>query len=1177
LLTALAGASTLIVLAIPTSACADTTLLGTPSALPFSEASGPAGPHDIARPSRADRQRITRAYQRLPLAFDANNGQAAPRTRFLAQGPGYSLGLTRRGMHLALTRATGRRNRSRTDELSLSLVGSRHASLSASRRLPGTSNYLIGADRSRWATGVRSFQRVTYRHPWAGIDALLSGGQAALRYDFLVHPGAHPDRIAVGVRGARALHLDRHGHLVMTLGDKRIVQARPVAYQRAGGERHRVGARYVLDGRTLGIRLGHYDHARPLLIDPTLNYSTYLGGSGVDEGRGIAVDSAGNAYVTGSTASNPFPTSGAIQSSYGGGGDAFVAKFDPSASGASSLVYSTYLGGSSEELARGIAVDSAGSAYVIGYTGSANFPKTTGAFDESFGGIRDAFVAKLNPAGSALSYSTYLGDTGQDEGDGIAVDSAGSAYVTGTTSSSGFPVTAGAFQVTKASGAGGFDGFVTKLNTAGSALTYSTYLGGASLDEGFGIALDTAGNAEVAGETFSIDFPTTVGAFQTVNAGDSDVFAAKLNTTGTALVYSTYLGGSGSDIGRGVAVDSAGSAYITGATGSADFPTTLGAFQDGNAGGNDAFLTKLNATGTGPSYSTYLGGSSGDQGNGIAVDSAGTAYVTGAAGSANFPTTPGAFQTANAGGPGGVDAFVTKLDPSASGASSLGYSTYLGGSGEDHGDGIAVDAAGSVYVTGYTNTANFPTTAGAFQPTAAGFDAFVAMLGRASPTLMTNASPGVAAGGEIHDTATIAGGFNPTGQITFDLYGPNDSNCSGTPAFTDSKPVSGNGSYDSLSFAPAQAGVYRWTASYSGDSDNNPAVTACNDANESVTVSPANPSLATNASAGVVVGGQIHDTATLAAGFNPTGQITFNLYVPDDSSCSGPPAFMDTKSVSGNASYDSLSFTPTQAGVYRWTASYSGDANNNAVSSACNAVDESVTVSQAPPTLTTSASPDIALGGSVHDTATLAGGSSPTGEIAFKLYGPDDSLCSGSPVFTDTKAVSGNGDYQSADITPTAPGTYRWTASYSGDSNNNNASTACNEGSESVAVQRPELGDFRLDPERFAVAKGNTPIGPPLPKAAKTPRGSTIELTLNAAALVHFRVERQRAQPPPPSSRKRRGFNRDLDAGPNSIPFTGRLYGRALRPGHYLLFARPIGDAGRTYPRLSAPFVIVAG
>ncbi|MCP4557291.1 MAG: hypothetical protein GY836_17945, partial [Herbaspirillum sp.] len=384
----------------------------------------------------------------------------------------------------------------------------------------------------------------------------------------------------------------------------------------------------------------------------TLVYSTYLGGGGIDRGYGIAVDGSGNAYVTGYTGSTDFPTAQAFQGTYAGGSwDAFVSKVAPSGG---TLVYSTYLGGGSGDSASGIALDTSGAAYVTGYTWSTNFP-TGQAFQGALGGggNYDAFVSKLAPGGTALTYSTYLGGAGYETGNGIAVDGSGNAYVTGYTTSTDFP-TAQAFQGTRP---GDYDAFVSKLAPSGATLTYSTYLGGGSIDYGRGIAVDNSGNAYVTGETFSTDFPTAQ-AFQGTNVGASwDAFVSKLAPSGAALAYSTYLGGGAGDFGFGIAVDNPGNAYVTGQTGSADFPTGQ-ALQGTNAGSSDAFVSKLAPTGATLTYSTYLGGFFNDFGYGIAVDTSGNAYVTGFTGSYDFPTAQ-AFQGTNAGGD--YDAFVFKI------------------------------------------------------------------------------------------------------------------------------------------------------------------------------------------------------------------------------------------------------------------------------------------------------------------------------------------------------------------------------------------------------------------------------------------------------------------------------------------------------------------------------------
>ena len=471
-----------------------------------------------------------------------------------------------------------------------------------------------------------------------------------------------------------------------------------------------------------------------------LVYSTYLGGNNADNGNAIAVDGSGDAYITGQAYSPNFPTtSGALQTGLGSGArNAFATELNPTGA---ALVYSTYIGGGGAEEGSGIAVDGTGSAYVTGHTTSTVFPTTTGASQTALGasGAQNVFITKLNPAGTALIYSTYLGGSLIDSGAGIAVDGSGDAYITGYTSSTNFPATPGAVQsALGGSGSAQSNAFVTELNATGAALVYSTYLGGSGSDNGAGIALDSSSNAYITGFTSSTDFPTTLDAFQTTLGGSGstqeNAFVTKLNATGTALVYSTYLGGNARDYGLGIAVDGSGNAYVTGSTSSTDFPTTSGAFQTRLGGGgsaqSNAFVTKLNAGGAGLVYSTYLGGSLSDGGNGIAVDSSDAAYVTGATTSTDFPIAGSAYLTSFGGYGGNSTAFVTKLDAAGT---ALVYSTYLGGGSGGNGEagnGIAIDSAGNAYVTGYTVSSNFPTTADALQINTGGGtpDGFVTKL-----------------------------------------------------------------------------------------------------------------------------------------------------------------------------------------------------------------------------------------------------------------------------------------------------------------------------------------------------------------------------------------------------------------------------------------------------------------
>ncbi len=585
--------------------------------------------------------------------------------------------------------------------------------------LPGKSHYFIGNDPKKWRTDVPQYARVEYQDVYPGVSLTYYGNQGQLEYDFVVSPGGDPRRIRLGIEGAEEIHVDAEGNLVLSLPGGEVVEHAPVVYQEFGGGRKVVDGRFILKSRReVGFEVGAYEANRPLVVDPVLVYSTYLGGSGGDFGTGIAVDASGSAYITGSAGSANFPTANPLQASSGGSFDAFVAKLNASGS---ALVYSTYLGGNGIDTGYGIAVDGSGNAYVAGLADSTNFP-TVNPIQAANGGIRDAFVAKLNASGSALVYSTYLGGSGLDLALGIAVDASGNAYVTGGTLSTNFP-TLSPIQVANG---GGMDAFVAKVNAAGSALLYSTYLGGSSGDEGYGITVDASGNAYVTGVAQSANFPTA-NPLQAALSGFADAFVAKLNAAGSALVYSTYLGGSGGETGAGIAVDASGNAYIAGGTSSTNFPT-VNPIQAAMAGGGDAFVAKLNPAGSALVYSTYLGGSGQDQGSGIAVDASGNAHVTGLTYSTDFPTA-NPIQAANG---GSFVAFVAKLNAAGS---ALVYSTYLGGSLGDDGSAIAVDTSGNAYVTGLTYSTNFP-TANPFQAAnGGGGDAFVVKI--------TDTSPGV--------------------------------------------------------------------------------------------------------------------------------------------------------------------------------------------------------------------------------------------------------------------------------------------------------------------------------------------------------------------------------------------------------------------------------------------------
>jgi hypothetical protein len=658
----------------------------------------------------ATRDSIAKSYGNLPLSFEANNGQMDDAVKFLSKGNGYTLFLTSIEAVLSLRRGSLKDKEHivnpnpeadeskpvSKDVIRLKLIGANsNSKITGLDELQGKSNYFIGNDPAKWRTDVTNYAKVKIEDVYRGIDLIYYGNQRQLEYDWIVKPGADPKSIRFAVEGNVDLKVDLHGNLILSEKSELRLN-KPFIYQEIAGSHEEIAGRYILHGtREVGFQLDRYDISQPLVIDPILSYSTYLGGSHQDIGNGIAVDSSGNAYVVGTTGSTNFPTKNPIQASSGGSNDTFVTKL--SASG-NELVYSTFLGGSGGEEGIGIAVDSSGNAYVAGSTSSTNFP-TLNPIQASYAGGGDVYVAKLNASGNALVYSTFLGGSSWDDGHGIAVDSSGNAYVTGLTYSTNFPM----LNPLQASNGGLDDVFVTKLNASGSALVYSTYLGGSHQDAGIGgIAVDSSGNAYVTGMTISTNFPTA-NPFQASRGGGTyDAFVTKLNASGSELIYSTYLGGGYDDIGQGIAVDSSGNAYVTGNTGSSDFPM---ANPLESCTSNRAFVTKLNTSGSELVYSTCLGTY---VGYGIAVDSSGNAYVTGLKSSS-----------------GASVAFFTKLNASGN---ELVYSTYLGGSGDEYAYGIAVDSSGNAYVTGFTTSTDFP-TADPFQASYGGsYDAFVTKI-----------------------------------------------------------------------------------------------------------------------------------------------------------------------------------------------------------------------------------------------------------------------------------------------------------------------------------------------------------------------------------------------------------------------------------------------------------------
>lgn len=674
----------------------------------------------------------------LPLGFEPNRGQTDRRVDFLSRGAGYTLFLTPKEAVFTFLQAAdfqpdplkkpagashSRRKPRAAVALRMEMVhGNAHATAQGEEPLPGVVSYLHGRDTARWKTGVPTCASVRYTDIYPGVDVRYYGTQGRLEYDFVVRPGADTRPIALRFRGAKAMQLGRNGELAIAMPGGQILWKKPLAYQiNADGQRQFVASRYLLDTQRQQVRfvVGHYDARRPLIVDPALCYSTFLGGTGDTYGETITRDASGCAYVAGESSAPDFPiTSGAFQTTQTNS-DVFVSKLNPTGT---SLLYSTFLGGNDTDYANGIAVDANGTAYVTGYTASFDFPTTAGAFQTVSGaGLYSAYVVRLNATGTGLLYSTFLGGTSDQIAWGICIDNAGNAYVTGNTTSSDFPVTMGAYQTVKNTGVAVF---IAKINPAGSALAYATFLNGTGDDFGQALAIDANGNAYVTGHTTSTDFPTTSGAYQSARSGTSAAFVTELNASGSALVYSTYLSGGGDDYAQSIALDADHNAYIAGYTTSTGFASP-GSFQTVSGGSVDGFILKLNASGNGVFYSTYLGGTGNDYIYAVCVDSRGNAYVTGTTSSTDFPTRRGPFRTGMGGGV--TDGFVGKL--SADGKKLL-YATYLGGKDADNITSLALDEHGNVYVTGYTLSSDFPITPGAIQTTLnkAGNCAFVCKL-----------------------------------------------------------------------------------------------------------------------------------------------------------------------------------------------------------------------------------------------------------------------------------------------------------------------------------------------------------------------------------------------------------------------------------------------------------------
>jgi hypothetical protein len=624
----------------------------------------------------------------LPFSFVENRGQARPEIRFTGQGPGFKAWFEAKSIVFQKGGASTR----------MTFVGGADRPVIVPTNPMGaTINYFLGNQPDQWITDLKSYRSLRYRNVWRGIDVVYRADGPRTKTEYLVAPGASVKAIRLRFDGE--VEVQPNGSLVVTGDEGKYEESAPVLYQGEASDPLPVAGRFRKneDG-TVGFETGSYDGRRPLVIDPLIVFSGYFGHAAQTTITAIAVNSYYNIVVAGWTMSASLPASGGAQSKYDGGVDAFVAGFSPAGG---QLQFCTYLGGSADDRAFGIAVDSSNSIYVTGWTSSSNFP-VSNPFQKKLNGTRDAFVAKMNASGSALTFSTYLGGSGSEAGYGIVVDSTGAPVIVGDSTSTNLPVTGGVFQSALA---GTQNAFIAKLSTSGNALTFLTYFGGNGTDHGAAIKLDPSNSVFIGGSTYSTNLPV-LNAFQPYNAGGQDGFLAKLSPGAVSLVFSTYYGGSGGSPGAPEEVNSitvpagSGNLNVGGTTSSIDFPVTPGCLQPTFGGGaTDGFLGRINGTTGAMKNSTYLGGSGDDSINAIDLDPFYRVYATGYTTSSDFPTR-NPVQSSNL---GGMDVFVVKMT-----FQSILWSTYLGGNGNDSGNAIAVDSLNNVVVAGSTGSSSFP-------------------------------------------------------------------------------------------------------------------------------------------------------------------------------------------------------------------------------------------------------------------------------------------------------------------------------------------------------------------------------------------------------------------------------------------------------------------------------------
>lgn len=674
----------------------------------------------------------------LEIPFMENQGQImAKGVRYYAKTSGGTLLVVQDGQLVYALAKSDPENGVRGGAIRESFVGASVSEVRGEGEARTRVNYLKGKDPSEWKRNIPAYNVVSLGEVYDGIELRLKAYGNKVEKLFYLQPGASPERIRARIEGARSLRVSEDGHLEVETGLGVVRFTKPVAYQEVHGDRRYVEVAYVIKGDEYGFIVGPYNTSKELVIDPILNF-TYLGGSVYEYANAVATDTAGNVYVAGWTESTDFPTAGGPSSASSAGYvDVFVAKLDSSLT---TLLAATYLGGSSGDWARALALDPAGNVYVVGTTDSGDFPATGGAYDTSFNGsAHDVFVAKLDGNLQNLLGATYLGGNGREDAFAVAIDARPSVtqtvVVAGRTASTDFPTSTGAYTSTLS---GSYDAFISRLDENLQTLVASTYLGGNGIDAARAVTVTATGDVYVAGYTESSDFPTTAGAHQPSPQGGYDAFVAKLDANLQNLTASTHLGGSDRDYAYALALDGSGDVYVAGISRSSNFPTTGGAYQTAPGGGYDSYVSKLDGNLGSLLAATFLGGSSGDYAYALALDGSGNVYLTGATWSSDFPITAGAYDASFNGGQlygGYADAFVSKLNADLS---TLSASTYLGGSGYDEARGIAIAGGGDVYVAGHTWSSDFSTATGADNSLSGTYDAFVARLDGA---LSSAASP----------------------------------------------------------------------------------------------------------------------------------------------------------------------------------------------------------------------------------------------------------------------------------------------------------------------------------------------------------------------------------------------------------------------------------------------------